>query len=213
MERSISHKEGEVAEPTPISGLKHPGPVDIPFGHDDVKVYIDNLFQEGQLTPVAAFQADDMPEPWMRVGASGEGGADHTERFARLFARLRESLPTDSDGHRTWIEYARLWAEWSALRWDIGDSDIGIPTGDCEELHDLIEMVFADWMRSHYPSLHNLSPFLRPGNGAPYTSTYGPPLHGNWCGGSRKRFPQETRADRCGWNGGRPVGCTPRCAS
>ena len=162
VERSISHKEGEVAEPTPISGLKHPGPVDIPFGHDDVKVYIDNLFQEGQLTPVAAFQADDMPEPWMRVGASGEGGADHTERFARLFARLRESLPTDSDGHRTWIEYARLWAEWSALRWDIGDSDIGIPTGDCEELHDLIEMVFADWMRSHYPSLHNLSPFLRP---------------------------------------------------
>ena len=33
-------------------GLIYPGPDHLPFGHHDIRVYIDNLFVEGKLTPV-----------------------------------------------------------------------------------------------------------------------------------------------------------------
>ena len=35
------------------SGLEFEGPVDLPFDHDDVRVYIDNLFVEGMLSAVS----------------------------------------------------------------------------------------------------------------------------------------------------------------
>jgi hypothetical protein len=41
----------------PEYGLKYPGPDCLPFDHQDIKVYIDNLFLEGKLTPVEATKA------------------------------------------------------------------------------------------------------------------------------------------------------------
>ena len=35
-----------------ITGLKFKGPSTLPFDHDDVRVYLDNLFSEGFLQPV-----------------------------------------------------------------------------------------------------------------------------------------------------------------
>ena len=65
-----------VAEPSATFGLAYLGPLDLPFGHDDVRVYIDNLFQEGQLTPDPAYRASEMPEAWMCVGVAGPDGDD-----------------------------------------------------------------------------------------------------------------------------------------
>lgn len=162
VKRTVESSGDTVATPGASYGLAYPGPLDIPFGHDDVKVYIDNLFQEGQLTPVDSYRASDVPETWMRVGVAGSDGDDQTVRFERLLKRLREELPTESASHRDWVDYARTWAEWAALRWAIGDTETGVPMVQCEELHDRIEASFTDWMQRNYASMHNLSPFLRP---------------------------------------------------
>jgi len=42
----------QVREDSLEYGLKYPGPDRLPFDHQDIKVYIDNLFLEGKLTPV-----------------------------------------------------------------------------------------------------------------------------------------------------------------
>lgn len=162
VKQTVEARGDTVAEPAATFGLTYRGPLDLPFGHDDVKVYIDNLFQEGQLTPDHAYRASDMPEAWMCVGVAGSDGDDQTVRFERLLKRLAEELPTEDAGHRDWVDYARTWAEWAALRWAIGDAETGVPPAQCGELHDRIEACFAEWMQLNYASLHNLSPFLRP---------------------------------------------------
>jgi len=155
--QAVEANGDSVAEPATGYSLAYSGPLDLPFGHDDVKVYIDNLFLEGQLTPVESYQANDVPEPWMRVGVAGPDGDDRAVRFERLLQRLMDELPSDNASHRDWIDFARTWAEWMALRWQIGDAETGVPSTKCDELHDRIESTFAGWMEHNYESLHNLS--------------------------------------------------------
>ncbi|WP_419640564.1 BREX-3 system phosphatase PglZ, partial [Thiolapillus sp.] len=49
-------------------GLKFPGPDVLPFDHQDIKVYIDNLFVEGKLSPIHATEIDVEPGSWIRCG-------------------------------------------------------------------------------------------------------------------------------------------------
>ena len=138
------------------------GPESIPFGHDDVKVYIDNLFQEGLLTPVDRYRPDQVPEAWMRVGVAGANKEDRSVRFNRLLKRLDDELPLEDANQRTWIDYARAWAEWNSLRWELQDTGVVIDTDACDQLHDRIEARFLTWMMQNYASLYSLSPFVRP---------------------------------------------------
>ena len=150
-----------VAEPAVAYGLTYSGPTELPFGHDDVKIYIDNLFQEGQLTPVVGVPASKLPEAWMRVGVTGADGNDKQIRFERLLDRLERALPSEDANHLDWVGYAQTWAEWAALRWEIGDTKTGVAEKS-NALHDRIESCFAEWMGHKYPSLHNLASSKRP---------------------------------------------------
>ena len=148
---------------TPMEAFRISGPASLPFGHADVKVYIDNLFQEGHLTPAENVEIEQATEPWMRVGIAGAEGEDRSLRFGRLLERLEAELPTESADQRKWIDYARSWAEWTALRWELAETGSFTVPESCESLHDRIESRFAAWMNRNYASLHNLSPYLRPG--------------------------------------------------
>jgi hypothetical protein len=154
--------DDHVAEPRASYGLHYSGPVVLPFGHDDVKVYIDNLFQEGQLIPVEGFTADQLPELWMHVGVVPIDGDDSSIRFDRLMGRLQKEFPAENANHCEWIGFAQTWAEWAALRWEMEGSGASVPKDMCEEIHDRIETHFTDWMKIHYASLYNVSHFHRP---------------------------------------------------
>ena len=160
--QSIKADQDAVFQSLPVEGLRFSGPVGLPFGHHDVRVYIDNLFQEGRLTPADGYSADQVPEPWMRVGVAGPGSDDRVVRFNRLQERLAVELPAENDDRQVWIEYARTWAEWAALRWELVDSKVSTSHEACEGLHDQIEARFVGWMRKNYTSLHSLSPFGHP---------------------------------------------------
>jgi hypothetical protein len=138
------------------------GPARLPFGHDDVKVYIDNLFQEGQLTPVDGYTASQVPEEWMRVGVSSADSDDRAVRFERLFGRLQKDFPEEDADHRDWVSFARSWAEWAALRWELVESEVEENSEGCEQLHDRIEKSFEAWMVRNYASLYSLSHHNRP---------------------------------------------------
>ena len=107
----------------------------------------------------------------MRVGVAGSQN-DRIVRFERLLDRLEAEFPGEEANHWNWINYARTWAEWAALRWELEDDNASIATDRCEHLHDRIEMHFADWMQRNYASLSQ--PFAHaPGHGTPYTPAYG----------------------------------------
>ena len=51
---SDQNTNDKVKEVSEGYGLKHHGPDSLPFGHQDIRVYIDNLFVESKLSPVNA---------------------------------------------------------------------------------------------------------------------------------------------------------------
>jgi PglZ domain len=149
----------EQAEPY---GLRFPGPRHLPFDHDDVRVYVDNLFTDGLLIPAVDIPHALVAGSWMAVGVAGSTGPDQASRFRRLLDLLASDSPSSNSDHKAWIGAATRWAEVLALRWSLPED---LPPEDkhrFETSHQLIEQRFQEWMLAHYGSLHSLSYLPRP---------------------------------------------------
>ncbi len=155
-------KLGKKTAGEPLSGYSPaiPGPVDLPFGHEDVRVYVDNLFIEGHLTPTDEVAKADVKGTWLEWGVAGAEEEDQRRRFAKLSESLSGTIPAKEAGYREWIDFARCWAEWTALRME-GSVNAAEPS-PAEELWSTADEHFTAWMQRHYPSLHNLAYLPRP---------------------------------------------------
>ena len=76
LKRKLSAEANEVAEPEETYALRHHGPTDLHFDHDDVRVYIDNLFVEGFLVPTDAVSKASVKGAWYAVGVGGDDTTD-----------------------------------------------------------------------------------------------------------------------------------------
>ena len=142
--------------------LQFSGPVDLPFDHDDVRVYVDNLFTDGLLAPVGGISHSLVAGSWMAVGVAGSAGANQTSRFRKLLQLLQSDSPSLNSDHQAWIQAATRWAEVVALRWSLPEDLPPEDKSDFETAHHLIEQRFQEWMIAHYGALHSLSYLPRP---------------------------------------------------
>jgi len=136
-------------------GYRYPGPDSLPFDHQDIKVYIDNLFLEGKLTPVEAKDIEVEAGSWVRSGIATFGVDDDELRISRLFDLLEKELPTAEARYSDWTAFALKWAELSALV-HCGNS-IEHQTR-LREIGGALNTTFAGWLADHYSSLINLPP-------------------------------------------------------
>ena len=135
------------------------GPVEIDFDHEDVRVYVDNLFCEGVLQPVPHAKARRLDGSWATVGVATDPGADRARRMLGLLDSLEETVPGQADGHREWLDFASRWATLTVLADDFGGTiaDPGA-MARCDALRDRVDESFAAWLAAHYATLHNLPP-------------------------------------------------------
>lgn len=145
----------QMQEDSPEYGLKYPGPDWLPFDHQDIRVYIDNLFLEGKLTPVKATDIEVDAGSWVRSGIATAGTDDDALRISRLFDLVEKALPTAEARYSDWIAFALKWAELSSLV-HCGNST-GYQTR-LREIGDTLNTTFAGWLADHYASLINLPP-------------------------------------------------------
>jgi hypothetical protein len=136
-------------------GLKYPGPDYLPFDHQDIKVYIDNLFLEGKLTPVEAKDIAVEAGSWVRSGIATTGVGDDEFRISRLFTLIERGLPTAEARYSDWTTFSMKWAELSSL---IHCSNNTESQTRLKAIGDVQNMTFAGWLADHYPSLINLPP-------------------------------------------------------
>ena len=136
-------------------GLKYPGPDHLPFDHQDVKVYIDNLFLEGKLAPVEAKGIEVNAGSWVRSGIATSGVDDDELRISRLFGLVEKDLPTAEARYSDWTAFALKWAELSALVHCGNSTEYQTRLRD---IGDALNTTFASWLADHYPSLINLPP-------------------------------------------------------
>lgn len=154
--------EGNRIADAPETPMTIPGPRDIPFGHDDVKVYIDNLFTEGILEPTTAVSKPDVKGMWVEVGVRGDPVIDEKARFDRLIDSLDSDIAHANGDHRHWVHIAQKWAEAVALRWSVATS---FESPDVERFHSVrqqLEGSFASWLEKHYSTLSSIAPWPRP---------------------------------------------------
>lgn len=136
-------------------GLKYPGPEILPFEHQDIRVYIDNLFVEGKLAPVHAPELKADAGSWIRSGVAAARLDDNDGRVARLFELIEKDHPSLESLHSDWIEFALKWAELSAL---VHCEHSKKNQSRLRAMGDALNATFAEWLSGHYASLITLPP-------------------------------------------------------
>jgi PglZ domain len=139
------------------SSLTYSGPELLPFDHQDIKVYIDNLFVEGKLAPVQATGIELDPGSWIQSGIAPTSVSDDEVRINRLFEIIEREQPAADSRYSDWTSFALKWAELTALVYCGAD---GIEQNQLRlrEIGDALNSVFAEWLGEHYASLINLPP-------------------------------------------------------
>jgi len=145
----------QVREVCPMDNLKYPGPDLLPFDHQDIKVYIDDLFLEGKLAPVQAAEIEVEPGSWIRSGIAPASMDDDEVRINRLFELVEKDLPTAESRYSDWTAFALKWAELSSLIHCGGNA---AHLSRLREAGDAMNATFAGWLSEHYASLINLPP-------------------------------------------------------
>ena len=137
------------------SQVRYPGPDHLPFDHQDIKVYIDNLFLEGKLTPVEARGIEVDAGSWIRSGIAKSDVDDDELRISRLFGLVEKEQPTAEARYSDWTAFALKWAELSAL---VHCGNSAEQQTRLREIGDALNTTFAGWLADHYASLINLPP-------------------------------------------------------
>jgi hypothetical protein len=152
----LSAEGGRAAdEGKPEYRLALPGPLDLPFGHDDIRVYVDDLFLEGLLHPVTHRRADTLSAKWVKVGIQLAPATTRLDRFNGLLQSLAASVPTSIARHEEWLHFAQRWAELVALWLEMGTRLPQPSQNLAKELRAQVDAAFLDWVQARYAGLHN----------------------------------------------------------
>jgi len=147
-----------VCAPTQEYGLEYPGPVDLPFDHHDIRVYIDNLFLEGLLQPIGHKQADSLATTWVSVGIHISKKTDQAKRVNGLIRNMETTIPAQAARYHDWLHYARGWAELLAL---VHEDNAELDDSVFQKLQSIqpqLDSAFEAWLLKHYSGLINLPP-------------------------------------------------------
>lgn len=154
----LAGKASSVQESGEVYGLSIRGPADLPFGHPDIRVYMDNLFLEGLLRPVPHEHSTALAKSWVTIGVRTSPSENQSRRLAKLIDGLGNSIPAEDARHTDWLHFARGWAEMVLLSNDQEVSS-GAATGQSiRELQVRVDARFAAWLSKRYAGLVNLPP-------------------------------------------------------
>ncbi|QTA79276.1 Alkaline phosphatase domain-containing protein [Desulfonema limicola] len=135
-------------------GFKYQGPNLLPFNHQDIRIYIDNLFLEGRLSSIIRSETDIDTNSWIKIGIKKENN-DSSSRISGLFKLLNENFPTIKSSYSDWINFALKWAELSALIHCTNNESNYL---QFQKMGQELNKIFAIWLTGNYSALINLPP-------------------------------------------------------
>ena len=151
-----THKDLNVRESPTTYTLKYSGPPDIPFDHEDVRVYIDTLFLDGLLQPVAYPQASKTSQQWLTIGVRLDPEADRMRRLEGLIRSVGTAIPTDDARYQDWFAFAHRWSELTVLWHETNVQKQSALEQQFYSVQKIVDTTFQAWIMKRYSSLHNL---------------------------------------------------------
>lgn len=159
----------QAAEPTGTYATS--APTDLPFEHEDVRVYIDNLFLEGHLQPINAHDFGVATSNlglnnWVTVGLKLDPATDRQRRLDRLSKSIDTSVPSPNARHQDWLTFAHNWTELVVLWHEVKTSEpletsFDVQSSRFQELQEKVDTAFLTWAMQRYGGLYN-QPALKP---------------------------------------------------
>lgn len=155
----ITNKEvGTVHDDEGHYGCEYPGPQILPFEHDDVRIYIDNLFLDGLLHPVSHEKEGSLKETWMEIGILSDPETDRLHRIQGLIETVGTTIPEVDARHDDWLHFAYRWAELCVLQIEATSHLSPDESHNINALRAKIDHVFLEWIQKRYAGLHNQPP-------------------------------------------------------
>lgn len=148
-------KGGTLKLHEPAPSLKYKGPALLPFGHDDVRIYIDNLFEDGLLTPVEWDWSQAIQKTWIRVGLLGNKTDNTDLRFEELGKNLLKACPGQNTTPQDWLAYAYRYAQAAVLWTQISPAARHAHHKEFPELRGYVNQQFFGWLTTNYGGLFN----------------------------------------------------------
>lgn len=145
-----------VSEKGLTDNLKYPGPPVISFDHDDIRIYIDNLFLEGMLHPVQHPKSDMLSKMWVVSGIQVDPEFDTVRRLQKLMKSIEGSIPDSEGKHQDWLIFAHRWAEVIVLFYQAKKSET--LTRQFQMLQEMVDKAFLRWIQKRYGGLYNQPP-------------------------------------------------------
>ena len=158
LDHLAADKNETVLDSGELYDFKFDGPTDIPFDHQDVRVYIDNLFVEGMLRPVSHRSSDKLSEEWVAPGIRTDPEADGLRRIRGLIQTADDTMPDPDARHHEWSAFAYRWAELGVLWPEAAAATRSDLSGPIVELRAKVDEAFLAWVEHRYAGLHNQPP-------------------------------------------------------
>ena len=149
---------GTLGEDRVVYGLQYSGPLNLPFEHDDIRVYIDNLFLEGLLQSISFENVGALTATWAEIGVQIDPAKDCQRRLDRLIESIRDTVPTGDARHGEWFHFGYRWAEISVLEHELGSELSSDVKERIESLRSLVDPAFLAWVLDRFAGLHNQPP-------------------------------------------------------
>ncbi len=158
LDRIAAEKKPTVEEDSKPYGMAIVGPVDLPFDHQDVRVYIDNLFLEGLLQPVPHKSAGNLSKTWVGIGIRTDPSENRSCRLTKLIETLQASIPAEDARYGEWLHFGRGWAELVLLSNERNDRISETARQGIKNLQSQVDSAFTTWISKRYVGLVNLPP-------------------------------------------------------
>lgn len=126
--------------------------LNIPFGDDDVRIYLDNLFLEGILKPVP--HSEDLAKTWMSIGIQCDSRNISRDRIMKLIKSVESKMPDIDSRYQVWLDFAKIWAE-LIYQYHKDDNEI---KETIEALKKKIDESFTSWLKNRFSGLINQPP-------------------------------------------------------
>ena len=141
-----------------LVSLEFEGPAELPFDHEDVRIYIDNLFIEGMLSVVSHKEGDGLRDKWVAVGIEYDSESDKSRRLEGLIAAIGASIPGSDARHQEWTAFAYRWAELNVLGLETAAPARSETGARIAALQMEVDWNFLAWTERRYAGLHNQPP-------------------------------------------------------
>ncbi len=135
--------------------MTYPGALELPFEHDDVRVYIDNLFTEGILKPIEWIPSAVKAKPWVKIGMLGNTASEKALRFEDICSAVEESLPDEEAGVSDWLTFGQQYGQMQRV-WNGNLHALNLTHGGrYAGVHGEVNRRFANWLASTYRGIYN----------------------------------------------------------